>query len=55
MEEVVDSLSKEYQSERDLMRNICENFECHLGTIGLRTFDEVCEVEISRSEGRQPF
>jgi hypothetical protein len=55
MEEAVDSLSKEYQSKRDLMRNIYENFECHLGTIGLRTFDEVCEVEISPSEGRQPF
>ena len=33
----MDSLSKEYQSERGLMRNIYENFECHLGTVGLGT------------------
>jgi hypothetical protein len=45
MGEVVNSLSKEYQNERGLMRNIYENFECHLGTIGLRTSTRCVELK----------
>jgi hypothetical protein len=41
----MDSLSKEHQSERSLARKIYETFECHLGTIGVRTSKRCAEVE----------
>ena len=40
----MDSLGNEHQSERNLMRKIYETFECHLGTVGLRS-SKGCEEE----------
>jgi hypothetical protein len=40
----MDSLGNGHQSEQNLMGNIYETFECHLGTVGLWT-SKRCEGE----------